>query len=337
MMAVLALGALSIAALLPAGCKDDPGKTGGPQPGQQPTREVHKAAEGAALKLAFVSNNADPFWNIAKAGVQKYEQESGLRITFYSPPNAKVEEQNQYLENLLSQGYHGVAISVIAPADQSPELNRAAKKLNVVCVDSDAPTANRIAYIGTNNYEAGKLLGQQIVKQLPDGGKIAVFVGTMAADNARERHRGVVDATKDHKIEVVKVFEDNKDEAKARKNVEDAINSYPDVKLMCGLWAYNGPAIASALNGSGKKGMIKAAVFDESDGTLDGIEDGTIACTVVQKPYEFGYQSSKLLHALATKGKDALPANPIIDTGAEVIDSANVKKFRDELRKLKGG
>ena len=82
---------------------------------------------------------------------------------------------------------------------------------------------------------------------------------------------------------------------------------------MVGLYNYNGPAIAAALDGLGKKGKVLAAVFDEDDGTLDGIESGAIQVTVVQKPFMFGYLASKWMHELATKGeaaKAAIPAQP---------------------------
>ena len=104
--------------------------------------------------------------------------------------------------------------------------------------------------------------------------------------------------------------------AKARSNVEDVINAYPDMNLLCGLWSYNGPAIAAAVDASGKKGKIQVAVFDEEDGTLDGIENGTIACTVVQKPFQFGYLSSKYLHDLATQGRGRAAAGRTWSTPA---------------------
>src|SRR6266498_5264730 len=102
-----------------------------------------------------------------------------------------------------------------------------------------------------------------------DLGKAAVFVGTFSADNAAERLKGVQTAIAGHKIEIVDKREDNTDRAKARSNVEDIVNANPDLKLVIGLWSYNGPAIAAAIDALGKKGKILAAVFDEEDGTLN--------------------------------------------------------------------
>src|SRR5947207_11086712 len=94
---------------------------------------------GKTLKLAFVTNNASEFWKIAAAGVHKYEKEAGVQVDIKMPPNGKTEEQNGYLENLVSQGYNGIAVSVIAPNDQVENINKVAAKTKVICFDSDCP------------------------------------------------------------------------------------------------------------------------------------------------------------------------------------------------------
>ena len=290
------------------------------------------------VKLAFVTNNASEFWKIAAAGIHKYEKEAKVQVDLKMPPNGTTEEQNQLLENLSSQGYDAIAVSAIAPNDQVPVLDQVAAKGKLITFDSDAPKSKRLLYIGTNNYEAGKALGGEIVKLLPKGGKMAVFVGTLSADNAAQRLKGIVDATAGKNIEIVDRREDNTDRAKARSNVEDIINAHSDLNLVAGLWSYNGPAIASAIEALGKKGKVLAAVFDEEEGTLSAIKSGVIACTVVQKPFQFGYQASKWMHDLATKGeaaKQALPPSGIVDTGVEVINKDNVEEFQKNLAEMK--
>jgi ribose transport system substrate-binding protein len=294
-------------------------------------------AKPKIVKLAFVTNNASEFWKIAQAGVRKYEQESKIQVDVKMPPNGTTEEQNQILENLASQGYDAIAVSATAPNDQVPVLNKVAEKSKLITFDSDAPKSNRLLYIGTNNYEAGKALGAEIVKLLPSGGKMAVFVGTLSADNAQQRLKGIQDAIAGKNIEIVDKREDNTDRAKARSNVEDILNAHQDLKLVAGLWSYNGPAIAAALEALGKKGKVLAAAFDEEEGTLNAIGTDTIALTVVQKPYQFGYLSSKWMHELATKPEAAaaIPPTKNIDTGVDVIDKAKVAEFKQKLAEMK--
>src|SRR5688500_9778443 len=257
--------------------------------------------EAKIVKLGFVTNNPSQFWKIAEAGLKKYEKEAKIQVDMKMPPNGTPEDQNQILQNLANQGYDALAVSVIAPKDQLRVLDEVAGKTNLITFDSDADKSKRLLYIGTNNFEAGKALGERIAKMLPDGGKCAVFVGTLAADNAAQRLAGIEAAIKDKKVQIVDKREDNTDRAKARSNVEDIINAHRDLNLVAGLWSYNGPAIVAALEALGKKGKILAAVFDEEEQTLGGIANETVAVTVVQKPFQFGYLSSKWMHELATK------------------------------------
>jgi len=261
-----------------------------------------------------------------------------VQVDLKYPSTGTAESQNQILQDLASQGYDGIAVSVIAPNDQVPVLDKVAEKTNLITVDSDAPKSKRMLYIGTNNYEAGKALGGRIVQLLPKGGKIAVFVGTFAAENATQRLKGIQDAIAGHQIDIVDKREDNTDRAKARSNVEDIVNAHHDLSMVVGLWNYNGPAIAAALSGLGKQGKVLAAVFDEDDGTLDGIQNGVIQATVVQKPFMFGYLASKWMNELATKGDAAVKAIPpgkIIDTGVEVVTKANLAAYQAKLAEMK--
>jgi ribose transport system substrate-binding protein len=299
---------------------------------------IVKASDPSNLKLAFVTNNASEFWKIASAGVRKYEKEAGVQVDVKLPTTGKTDEQNRILETLSSQGYNGIAVSVITPKDQVPALNRIARGTNLITFDSDCAKSNRLLYIGTNNFSAGQTLGTQIVKMLPSGGKMAVFVGSLSADNAAQRLAGIEDAIKGHNIQIIAKKEDGTDRAKARSNVEDVVNANSDLNLVTGLYSYNGPAIAKALESTGKKGTILAAVFDEEQGTLQGIKDGTIQVTCVQKPFMFGYLAAKWMTDLAKNGDAVkLPEGGLIDTGVDLIDSSNVVAFQENLEKMKNG
>lgn len=294
------------------------------------------AGGGKKFKLAFIINNASDFWTPAQAGLKKFTAETGVPVDYKIPASGKPEEQNAIIEDLVSQGYDGIAVSVVKPKDQILVLDKAAEKMFVICHDSDAPGSKRLAYIGTNNVEGGKMLGEQLKKIQPEGGKIAVFVGDFSADNASQRLKGIEEALKGSKFEILIKKEDGTDKAKARSNVEDVLNANPEITVLLGLWSYNPPAIEGAVKALNKTGKVTVAGFDAEEATLQGLESGAIKFTIVQKPFEFGYRSAHLLYDLCVKGKSALPANPNIDTGVDVIDAANVKAFRAkeaEMRK----
>ena len=86
---------------------------------------------------------------------------------------------------------------------------------------------------------------------------------------------------------------DQGDSATAKKNAENTLKKYPDIDAMVGLWAYNTPQCLEAVKDAGMEGKVKLISFDEDNSTLQGIKDGHVHGTVVQQPYEFGYQSMK--------------------------------------------
>jgi len=294
------------------------------------------AADKKPVRVAFVTNNASDFWKIAEAGTKKAAAEFGTTVEFRIPAKGTAEEQQQLLQDLVTSGVSGIAISPKDPANQTEMLNTAAAKANLVTQDSDAPESKRLAYIGTNNYDAGREAGKLVKAALPKGGKIMVCVGTMDAQNAIDRHKGLEDEIKDSGVTIVETRTDETDRAKAVANVEDAISTYPDIAAFVGLWSYNGPAILNGVASAKKLGKIKIIAFDEEEETLQAVKDGHIFGTVVQRPFEFGYQSVKLLTQLANGDKSGIPANQQIVIPTLSVTGENVDAFWSELKQQVG-
>ena len=283
-------------------------------------------------KFAFVTNNSAGFWNIAKKGVEKAEQDLGIKAEVLRPLKGELAEQQRYLEDVMVRDFDGMAVSPVNPESMTPLLDRVAAKMPVITHDSDAPKSKRISYVGTNNTEAGRAAGQAALKALGDKkkGKVALFVGRIDMQNAIERRAGVEEILKPTGLEILPVFLDGTDRAKAKKNVEDALARYPDLVLTIGLWSYNGPSIAGAIRASSRKDKPAIVAFDEDDETLKAIEDGVIYATVVQKPFEFGYQSMKLLKDI----KDGKQVPPSVNPGIDTISKENLNAFWTKLKEL---
>ena len=72
--------------------------------------------------------------------------------------------------------------------------------------------------------------------------------------------------------------------------------------------------------------------FDEDPVTLRGIADGIVEATVVQQPYEFGYQSMTLLAKYIEGDKSFIPENELLIIPTKVIDSSNVAEFMKQMQ-----
>ena len=124
---------------------------------------------------------------------------------------------------------------------------------------------------------------------------------------------------------------DGFDLSKAKANAEDALSRYPEIDAMVGLFAYNPPAILQALEQAGKLNTVKVVGFDEDSQTLAWIAAGTVHGTVVQNPYEYGYQSVKVLQALAAGDMSVIPDGAFIHIPGRQIRKDNVEAFTKDL------
>lgn len=331
------LATIALTALFITSCQNAAvtSKTADNKPGNSDAAKT--TTSGKARKLAFVTNNASDFWTIARKGTEKADAEfDDVTVEFKMPSEGTAADQKRVLDDLTATGVDGIAVSPVDPTNQTEYINELAKKTLVITQDSDAPTSNRTVYVGTNNVDAGRQAGKLIKEALPNGGKIMLFVGKSDAQNAKERAQGIKEALAGSNVEIIDTRTDDTDHARAKSNAADTLVKYQDVAALVGLWSYNGPAIYNAVKEADKVGKVKIICFDEEDETLNGIRDGAIYGTVVQQPYEFGYQAIKLLRNILNGDKSGIPESKQIFVPTLEVKKENVEEFATRLKALRG-
>jgi len=328
------------------------------------------------IKIAIVTNCTDPFWDLCEAGAKKAAADFDVELLFRQPEGGGAEIQKPIIDAWVSQGVSGIAVSVINPKGQTEDLKLVAKKVPLVTMDNDAPDSGRLCYVGVDNREAGRAVGRLIKKVLPNGGTIALFIGSTTSANGQARPAGVLEelATPEangsegkHPLRPElrgkyygKYFlvdgEPKTDDLKKERavtNARDMLNRVDGVPDLCfvGLYAYNPPAILEALRARALVGKVKIVGFDEDAETLKAIAAGEIEGTVVQDPYNYGYKSVEVLAAEVhgdtskrLKGsaayqvitKDGGPEETINGLRIKFPKAADYAKTIDEQRKSVG-
>lgn len=290
-------------------------------------------------RIELLVGGTDPFWQIVSAGAQAASDRFGADL-HVSIPGQGSQEQTKFLVRLDPRNIDGIAISPMEPDAQTRLLNELAKNVNLVTYDNDAPHSLRLCYIGANNESAGRSSARLVKDALPDGGKLALFIGDVERDNARLRCQGFISELLGRQLDVdapintdgpsegngytiMRIYIDGSDPATARANAAEAIRDHEDLACLVGLYSYNGPMCLEAAKEAGKKGVIKIIAFDEHEQTLDGIANGTIYGTVVQNPYQYGYYAIRLLVDLH-EGTDA--SLPIAGSGSLLLPCTEVTR-----------
>lgn len=315
-------------------------------------RGTSSSSGAAKPKVVYITNGVADFWTLAKVGAQTAAKDVDADVEVLMPKN--IEEQQRMVQDSLTRGVDGIAISPINSANQGDLINDAAARTKLITHDSDAPNTKRLAYIGMSNYDAGRMCGKLVKEALPDGGSVIIMVGRPEQDNAGLRRQGVIDELLDRpvnpagprdpltgseikgeKYTILATMTDQFERPIAARNATDAMNKYDNIGAMVGLFEYNPPMILEAIGDKAGK-EIKVIGFDEAQTTLQAIKDGRCHGTIVQDPYRYGYESVKMLAALARGDQSVLPANGFLDIPAKAIKKDNVEEFQVEMNKRLG-
>ncbi len=352
-------GLLLVVGVISLGCSapdaKDASNTKGTADNSSSSANADKSGDVSAdekPKLAFVTNGIANFWKIGQAGAMKAATDFNCDVEVIMPPSegGRAANQKRMLQQLLSKGVQGVAISPVDPANQTDILNEVGEQAAFITHDSDAPDSNRLLYIGMSNYDAGRMAGELLKSALPEGGNIVIFIGSLEQHNAKLRRQGLIDevlgrshdpsrydepgeAFGDDKYTFLATRVDDFNDTRKKELPEQALAKFEKIDCMVGLFEYNPPFIFDALASANKLGVIKVVAFDENERTLEEIKKGNCVGTVVQNPFMYGYKSIEVLSRIARGDKSDLE-NTFIDIPAQKVVPENVDEFRENLAKM---
>src|SRR6185312_13490240 len=149
---------------------------------------------------------------------------------YLGPEKADELKQKEILESFISQHVDGIAISVLNAEFLTTTINKAIDAgIPVVTWDSDAPNSKRIAFYGVDDYESGKIMGEQAGKLLNGKGTVA-FITSFGATNLQRRLDGAKDAlAKFPDIKIIETYDIKEDSVKCAEMIAAGTNRYPNL------------------------------------------------------------------------------------------------------------
>jgi len=288
-------------------------------------------------KYYLISTNIKiPYWQAGGAGLFQAAMQLKVRSEFAGPDTYDPKAEQQAFEQAVQSKATGILVSVADPALMKDDIDRAiAAGIPVITVDSDAPSSKRLFFIGTDNYHAGQIGGQRLVKELNGKGNVVVFTIPEQA-NLKERLRGYRDALEATPgIKITRVVDMKGDSRVAFDTATEILGNdkKEHVDAFVCLEALSGKEVATVLSQHDVKDKIIIAM-DTDDKTLEWIQKGVIAATISQKPYTMSFVGLKVLddlyhHKLSTLTNDwardsFAPIPAFVDTGSALADKTNV-------------
>lgn len=276
-------------------------------------------AEGQTFGITYWCQSE--FFQVLAAGITEAAEAAG-NTTVVVDAEQDAAKQIQIIEDFIAQGVSAVFLNPVDKDAIQPALEALEEaKIPVFNFDAGVEDTSKIAaFIATNNYQAGQLCAESMLKDFPDGAKIAVL-NYPSNGACNDREAGFLATVEGKGIEVLVTMDAQANIEGGQKVVSDLVQSYDldaifCINDQCGLGAYAAVAVA------GKD--IKIYGVDGTQEAMDLIPGGMYRMTAAQSPKKIGAACYAAYEQYVAEGK----CDPFtIEVDAYTIDESNVADY----------
>jgi ribose transport system substrate-binding protein len=247
-------------------------------------------------------SNTNPVFLATYSGACIAAKELGAKykadiiIDWQTPKVEDAREQANAIERSSHTGIDGIAIACTDANYLTPVIDKAIDKgMPVLCFDSDAPKSKRFVYYGADDVEFGKILLQELAKELKGKGAIAILAGNKNALNQQRRLQGVKDALKTYpniSLPADNVYHNLEITERAVETFTRAQNNNPNIKgwVFIGSWA-----LQQKNSFKWNPGDVKVVAGNAIPSELEYVKSGYVQALVGVNCFQMGYKSVELL------------------------------------------
>ncbi len=288
------------------------------QPVTHPSENMEQSAPLKTFGIIYPM--AHPFYEVVTRHAQEAAKTYNIQLIVKAPDEANLEQQIRIMETMIKMKVDGIAIDAVDSDALVPVINKAiASGIPVICFESDSPHSERLSFIGTNNYQAGALMGEVLGKLLNRKGMVLVETGMLKMSSLKERLEGMLQyINEETEIQVLEVRYNEGIEALAMTDLEEMIDAHPHFDAFIALDLISGST--SVLVWKAKGLSRYALTFGMMPEIKEAINNGQITSAVSHNEHEWGQQIVELL-LQASEGKE-IPA--FSDTGTLEITRDNL-------------
>lgn len=279
--------------------------------------------------------NLDYFYD-HKMGMEMVGEELGVRTEYIGPAEYDMNAMVTAFEQAIAKKPNGIVVVGFEPSLDSIVNKAIAEGIPVITVDADLPTSDRLAFVGTGNFGAGKEGGLYLAELIGGAGQVAIMTKP-GQSNLEERVAGYEAAMAEYPdIEIVQIADTQSDPVIAAQAAATLLQKYPDLKGIACVEGAGGSGAATAVREAGKAGEVKIIAMDRGNEVLEAIEEGVITASVAQQTALMPYYATQILFNLnnsnvqitsdnKTAGVLGIPAT--VDTGVIMVTAENYMHF----------
>lgn len=244
------------------------------------------------------------YWRLIEKGARKAAAEHDIYLEYVAPQKADNEALLELTDRMISANVDGIIVQGVEGQRFVDLVHKGNEQhLPIMTIDTDVKESGRQAYIGTDNFHAGELAGQNIIDNTSGEQYVGIVTGRFDAVNQQERIAGFKDKIKSHpRIHLTTAKESDITKIGAAQATYSLLKEYPEITALVGTSALDGVGMVEGLHEIAPNKAVYITGFDILPGTLQLIRENKIDATIAQYPEKMGYKAVEVMIGLQEKG-----------------------------------
>lgn len=270
------------------------------------------------------------YWRLIEQGAKEAAAENDIYLEYIAPQKADNEQLLRLFDRMIAAKVDGIIVQGIEGQRFVDLVHKAIERnIPIITIDTDVKSSERKAYVGTDNFYAGKLAGKTMIENTKGEQFVGIITGRFEAINQQERIAGfkaVIES--DPRIQIVAKKESNITEIGATQATYALLKENPKINALVGMSALDGIGMVEGLQEIALNKDVYITAFDVLPETLDLIRSNKIDATIAQYPKVMGFESVEVMIDL--QKQDLLENQIFTDTG--IIKRQDLPKIHGVMR-----
>ena len=294
-------------------------------------RRVDDSAAGKPRVALVLKTLNNPYFIDMQKGAQSAAARLGIDLTVQAAEREiDVEKQMDIIENLIQSKVAALLVTPSGSKEVVPAIVKAnAAGIPVLILDTrvnpaalDSAGGKIAGFIGSDNFEGGKLAGEYVVKKLDGKGKVAILEGIAGHETSDSRIKGFRQAIANSPgIEIVSSQTANWERDQGYNVFQNILQSHADIQALFACSDLMALGAVEAIAAAGKTGKIVVVGFDAFSEARDAVMKGTMDATIAQSPFDMGRIAVENAKSLLSGGQ----INNDTTIGVKLITKDNAK------------
>lgn len=238
-----------------------------------------KESGRAVTRVSVVlPHDSDEYWSYIREGIEAKKEEAEshkISVKILVPQlNYSIPQMTEILRKQIAAKVDFIVVQGNADPEFNEVLLEAQRKgIHIICVDTDIEDFPEHLYVGTDNYEAGLMLGRKAAELTGGSARLAVVSGEAEYQNMQQRYQGLLDAVAEYpKIEIAEFVYDHYDGLTVLRLFYELMNKADTLVFLEGT---GGTTVSAAFSEKIKEYQYVIG-FDADEGVKQGILDGVV-------------------------------------------------------------